>query len=84
MEGTHDPIIDRNLWDRVQVMIASRAKLFDAGNIGLFARKVRCGNCGYTMRLSKNRRKHGLQCHNRHVAKDRFTGTFKKKSRKQA
>ena len=54
VEGTHEPIIDRELWDRVQALIAQRAKPFDVGTIGLFARKARCANCGYTMRSSKN------------------------------
>ena len=74
--GTHEAIIDRDLWDRVQSMVADRAKPFDAGNIGLFARKVRCANCGYTMRSSKNHGRHYLQCSNRHVAKDACVGSF--------
>ena len=76
VEGTHDPIIDRELWDRVQKMIKERAKPFDVGTIGLFARKARCANCGYVMRSSKNRGKHYLQCSNRHVAKDACIGSF--------
>ena len=76
VEGTHEPIIDRELWDRVQSMIAQRAKPFDVGHIGLFARKARCAACGYTMRSSKNHGKHYLQCSNRHVAKDACTGSF--------
>lgn len=76
VEGTHEAIIDRDLWDRVQSIIASRAKPFDVGTVGLFARKVRCANCGYTMRSSKNRGKHYLQCSNRHVAKDACIGSF--------
>lgn len=76
VEGTHEPIIERDLWDRVQTLIASRAKPFDVGTVGLFARKVRCANCGYTMRSSKNRGKHYLQCSNRHVAKDACIGSF--------
>lgn len=76
VEGTHEPIIDRELWDKVQAMIAERAKPFDTGTIGLFARKARCANCGYTMRSSKNRGKHYLQCSNRHVAKDACIGSF--------
>ena len=76
MEGTHEAIIDRDLWDRVQSIIAARAKPFDVGTVGLFARKVRCANCGYTMRSSKNRGKHYLQCSNRHVAKDACIGSF--------
>lgn len=76
VEGTHAPIIDRDLWDRVQSMIEQRAKPFDVGTIGLFAKKVRCANCGYTMRSSKNKGKHYLQCSNRHVAKDACEGAF--------
>ena len=76
MEHTHESIIDRGLWDRVQTLIAARAKPFDAGTVGLFAGKARCANCGYTMRSSKNRGKHYLQCSNRHVAKDACIGAF--------
>ncbi|MGM9548779.1 MAG: recombinase family protein [Faecousia sp.] len=76
VEGTHEPIIDRELWDKVQAMIAERAKPFDTGTIGLFARKARCANCGYTMCSSKNRGKHYLQCSNRHVARDACIGSF--------
>ncbi|MCI8914470.1 MAG: recombinase family protein, partial [Lawsonibacter sp.] len=76
VEGTHEPIIDRPLWNRVQSMIAERAKPFDCGTVGLFARKAKCANCGYTMRSTKNRGRHYLQCSNRHVAKDACIGSF--------
>ena len=80
VEGTHEPIIDRELWDRVQALVAQRAKPFDVGTIGLFARKARCANCGYVMRSSKSSPqrggKHFLQCSNRHVAKDACIGSF--------
>jgi hypothetical protein len=76
VEGTHEAIIDRPLWNRVQSMVAERAKPFDCGTVGLFARKARCANCGYTMRSSKNRGRHYLQCSNRHVAKDACIGSF--------
>ena len=76
VEGTHEPIIDRELWDRVQKMVQDRAKPFDVGTIGLFARKARCANCGYVMRSSKNRGRHYLQCGSRHVAKDACIGAF--------
>ena len=74
--GTHEPIIDRELWDRVQAILAQRTKPFSGGSIGLFARKVRCANCGYTMRSTKNHGRHYLQCSNRHVAKDACIGSF--------
>lgn len=80
VEGTHEPIIDRELWDKVQALIAQRAKPFDVGTIGLFAQKARCANCGYIMRSSKSAPerggKHFLQCSNRHVAKDACIGSF--------
>ncbi len=76
VEGTHEAIVDRELWDRVQALISQKAKPFDVGTIGLFARKVQCANCGYTMRSSKNRGKHYLKCANRHVAKDACVGSF--------
>lgn len=52
VEGTHEPIIERELWDRVQSMVTEKAKPFTVGTVGLFARKARCMNCGYTMRSS--------------------------------
>ena len=76
VEGTHEPIIDRELWDRVQALIAQRAKPFDVGTIGLFARKARCANCGYIMRSSQNHDKHYLKCSNRHVSKEACIGSF--------
>ena len=76
VEGTHEPIIDRELWDRVQALTKQKAKPFKAGTIGLFAKKVRCANCGYNMRSSKSRGKHYLQCSNRYVSKDACIGSF--------
>jgi DNA invertase Pin-like site-specific DNA recombinase len=76
VEDTHEPIIDRELWQSVQTLIKEKAKPFLVGQIGLFARKARCMNCGYTMSSSKSHGKHYLQCSNRHVAKDACTGSF--------
>lgn len=77
VEGTHEAIIDRELWDKVQSLIEQRAKPFSTGEIGLFARKARCINCGYTMRtrkMSDGRRY--LCCSNRHVSKEACEGAF--------
>lgn len=76
VEGTHEAIIDRELWDRVQTLIEQRAKPFSVGTIGLFARKAVCMNCGYTMRSSKTHGDHYLQCGNKHIAKDACEGSF--------
>ncbi len=76
VENTHEPIIERPLWDKVQDMIRQKAKPFASGQIGLFARKARCAHCGYVMRSTKSRGKHYLICSNRHVAKDACIGSF--------
>lgn len=76
VEGTHEPIIDRELWDRVQALIAQKTKPFDVGTIGIFARKVRCANCGYVMRSGKSREKRFLQCTSHHFSKDSCEGAF--------
>ena len=80
VKGTHEPIIDRELWNRVQNKIAEHTKPFSTGNIGLFAKKVRCANCGYVMRSLKSAPqrggKHYLKCSSRHVAKDACEGAF--------
>ncbi len=76
VEGTHEAVIDRDLWDRVQAALARRTKPFGTGTVGVFARKVRCASCGYTMRSSKSRGRRYLQCSSRHVARDACTGSF--------
>ena len=76
VEGTHEPIIDRELWERVQTLTAQKAKPFHTGTIGLFAGKARCANCGYTMRSSKSHGRYYLKCPIRPVAKNACTGSF--------
>lgn len=76
VEATHEPIIDRELWNKVQDLRMQRAKPFSIGTIGLFARKARCAYCGYTLRSSKTNGRHYLKCPNRHVAQDACQGAF--------
>jgi len=83
VEGTHEPIIDRELWDKVQRLIKQKTKAFNVGTIGLFARKARCASCGYILRSYKNSSKHEsypnkhfLQCPNRMVDKTYCEGAF--------
>lgn len=75
-EGTHEPIIEKPLWDNAQAIIRSKAKPFAEGNIGLFARKARCMYCGYTLRSSKNHGRHYLKCPTRHISDDACIGAF--------
>lgn len=39
VEGTHEAIIDRELWNRVQDLVAERVKPFDTGNVGILRGK---------------------------------------------
>lgn len=76
VENTHEPIIDRELWDTVQCMLSEKAKPFSAGTIGLFAGKARCAECGYTLRSLKSHGKYYLQCPNHHISKEYCVGAF--------
>lgn len=76
VQGTHEPIIDRKLWDKVQELIVQRRKPFGNGKIGLFTGKVRCANCGCSLRSCQNRGKRYLQCSNRYVSKNACIGAF--------
>lgn len=76
VEGTHEPIIDTELWERVQDLLKQKAKPFVIGQIGLFARKAKCANCGYTMRAIKSKGKHYLRCSRRYFSKDDCIGSF--------
>ena len=74
VENTHEAIIDRELWDKTQELIRQRAKPFNTGNIGLFARKAKCMYCGYTLRSSKHHDEHYLRCNTRYNSKDLCQG----------
>ena len=76
VRGTHEPIIDRELWDRVCQRRAERSRPFRSGQIGIFARKARCAYCGYTLRSTKTKDRRYLQCPNRHIAADACPGAF--------
>ncbi len=76
VEGTHEAIIDIDLWNQVQELIRQKAKPFKTGNIGLFARKARCMYCGYTMRSTKTKDRYYLKCSIRHTARDACIGSF--------
>jgi DNA invertase Pin-like site-specific DNA recombinase len=75
--NTHEPIIEQELWDRVQSMIAQKFKPFaDTGKIGLFARKAKCMHCKYTMRSHISRGKRYLQCSAKIRSGDACIGSF--------
>lgn len=76
VENTHEPIIDKELWERVQALMKQNAKPYAGGTIGLFARKAKCKHCGYTMNARINHGKRYLGCSNRQMSKDFCIGSF--------
>ena len=76
VEGTHEPIITRDVWERVQALVSDRARPFESGTIGIFARKVICVNCGYAMSSSKTHNRRYLRCSCRNISKDACMGAF--------
>lgn len=53
VEGTHEPIIERELWDKVQQIRQSRTKPGWTGRVGIFAGKCKCMYCGATMQSGR-------------------------------
>ena len=76
VKGTHEPIIDMDLWNSVQSKINSNFKPFAGGKIGLFAKKCKCKYCGYTLKTSKSHDDRYLRCPTRQVSKDNCIGSF--------
>lgn len=76
VEGTHEAIIDRPLWERVQAMLAQKSRPFAGGKMGLFAKKARCALCGYTLRSTVSKGRRYLQCPNRRVSSSACAGAF--------
>lgn len=76
VEGTHEPIVDKELWDKVQKLLEARTKPMCNGEIGMWAGKTRCMYCGYSLVSCKNRGFRYLQCSSRHFHKISCKGTF--------
>lgn len=76
VEGTHEAIIDMELWNQVQKLIRQKVKPFKTGNIGIFAGKAKCMYCGYTMRSTRTKDRHYLKCSIRHTARNACIGSF--------
>ncbi len=74
--GTHEPIIDIDLWNSVQSKINANFKPFGGGKIGLFAKKCKCKYCGYTLKTSKSHDVRYLRCPTRQVDKSSCQGSF--------
>lgn len=76
VKGTHEPIIDIELWNNVQSKINANFKPFVGGKIGVFAQKCRCKSCGYILKTSKSHDDRYLRCPTRQMNKDSCEGCF--------
>jgi hypothetical protein len=77
VERTHDPIIGKELWERVQNRLALNSRSFAKdGKPGVFTGKVRCGECGCVMRSSATKGRKYLKCATAYAHKDACKGSF--------
>ena len=53
VEGTHEPIISRDVFDQVQGQIASRRREQKDGTTHIFAGLLKCADCGCSMRFGR-------------------------------
>ena len=74
--GTHDPIIDQQTWSRTQELIQRKATKREKKPDGIFARKVRCLNCGSRMHSVKNGEKRGFKCDRHTLSHDYCVGAY--------
>lgn len=70
VENTHEPTIDLKLWSEVQSLKASKPRSNKTGEIGVFANKLRCKNCGGSMRSWINKHKKYYRCSTNQFARN--------------
>lgn len=75
VKNTHEPIIDMELWNRVQKKVKDNFKPFEGGKIGIFAKKCKCKYCGYILKASKSRGHRYLRCSTSQVDKSCCVGS---------
>lgn len=77
VENTHEPVIDKETWDKAQSLLKKRTRELDLKtNRNIFSGFIKCGNCGSAMsknmwRLADGTRVDSLYC-----------GTYKRNGRK--
>ncbi len=77
VNGTHEPIIERAIWDRVQSRISAHHRPFSStGMIYPLSGKVRCMFCGASLSIHTTHGHQYLQCHTRQISPDACCGAF--------
>ena len=69
-EGKHDPIIDKETWDKAQTIIQNAPKVHSNKELtNPLAGILRCSKCGYMMERRRGRNDTRYYCGNRHEKK---------------
>ena len=55
VENTHEPIIDRDVFDRVQQQIANRRRKQKSGTVQIFSGLVKCADCGWSLAYGEHK-----------------------------
>ena len=77
VEGTHEAIIDRELWDKVQSLIEQNANLFPSVLSGYLLKKlVACIVVIQCVLINRQMADGICNVHNRHVSKDACIGSL--------
>lgn len=77
VEGTHEAIIEPELWARVQQKVCSHARpISTTGMIHIFSGIVVCIHCGYAVRPHRNHGHYYLQCDTKYISQAACPGAF--------
>jgi hypothetical protein len=76
VEDTHEPIIDKEVWDKTQSLLKERTKPCYNGKIGKFSKKTKCMYCGYTLMSGVNRGYRYLRCPTFLISHEACQGSF--------
>lgn len=74
VNGTHEPIIDKSLWDQTQRLLSRKSVPAGGAEEGIFSRKVRCAQCGYHLHSVKNGSKRGFSCRTHRLSPNACAG----------
>ena len=76
IENTHEPIIEREVWDKAQILLKRSSKPKKDGRVGIFAGKVKCAYCGYALHLDLVSGRRYLKCSTPSRMKEACSGGF--------
>lgn len=55
VENTHEPIIDLDTWNKVQILLTKKTRtLKNTNKINMFSSILKCGDCGRTMAIKRD------------------------------